>query len=51
MVAMDEVESSPLMDAERAEDEVGDTASGTEEGFGLIEKRVDFLQMFRGGAG
>jgi hypothetical protein len=40
VAAVDQVEATPLMDAEGAEDVVGDGLAGAEDGLGLIEEWV-----------
>lgn len=45
MAAMNQVKSSPLVDAERSENHVRDAAAGTEERLRLVEKSVDSGQV------
>jgi hypothetical protein len=40
VVSVDEVESAPLVDAERAENHVGSGATGAEDGFGLGKELI-----------
>jgi hypothetical protein len=44
MATVDKVESAPLMDAERAENNVTDRTARAKEGFGLSEKLIDASQ-------
>ena len=41
MAAMDQVKPSPLVDAQRSKNHVGDAAAGTEESFCLVEELVE----------
>ncbi len=45
MTSVNQVESSPLVDAERSENHVRDAAAGTEERLRLVEKSVDAGQV------
>ena len=46
MATVNQVESSPLVDAKRAQNHVGDTATRAEESFRLVEELVETSQMF-----
>ena len=48
VAAVDEVETSPLMDTERPQDDVADGTSRAEEGFGLGEELVDTGEAYSG---
>ena len=46
MAAMDQVKSSPLVDAERTKNHMGDAAAGAEDSFCLVEEFVETGKMF-----
>lgn len=50
MPTVNEMKRAPLVNAERAQNLVGDAASLAKEVFGLIEELVDASQTFGGGA-
>ena len=52
MLAMDELELSPLVDVERPQDHVArEPAGGAEEFFGLSTQMIEMCQMFGRGGG
>ena len=51
MGAVNEMEPPPLVNAERAKEDVGDARSGAEERLGFVEEAIDAGQMFGDGTG